>query len=1398
MADAGEKKNNFKGIIFIIFSALALVGGGAYLWHMSAVGGHMPALSIQRYGDGGYMFKIDDKPFLVKGFCYNPIPVGKDFEYDFWADPGKPWLTDGKLMKEAGVNAVRIYRTGKHPNLTKQGIHDLYSKFGIRTFVGHYLGFWDWPPANYANGAYQTKMTEDVLTMVRTYKDEPGIIGWILGNENNYSFDRNLRNFSTDEIDKLGDPEKMWEARARIYYRFVNNVAKEIRKIDVSRPIVMGIGEIKSLHFAAQETPDIDVLGVIAYRGATFGNLFRQVQQTYDKPVLMIEFGADRFNAYTREEDQASQSRFVELQWKDIERNSVIKTGSGNAIGGLVFEWSDEWWKGNEALAHTWSIHDQAAQWSHSAYYYDYEAPGRMNINEEWWGVVSLTPRSEKAQNGIDQRTTTRTYDMLKSLWTKDTTSVVADTGTKAPSITLPGQIESAGSTPTPGAGHGLVLQKTPDGGYSLSLNGNPFVVQGASYGGPGSGAGPGGYGGSDAGGPSGPAGAGAGSGGSGFGADAGVAPGTPGGPVGSSSGGPSGPSGPSGPGGSGPGGPGNGTGPGLENGGPGGTGLGADNNLLLSASGGLSSGLGNGLGTPVLIPAGFGDANILTDTRFSGAALDGNGARFLNNTSTGLNAALSAMGVGSLADVTPSVVTKLTQPGQPGSGLASSFVMPSFWDRSDAPWRADAAAMRPYGINTVGLSVDPSNIAATVKATDDFYQQKIYSLLSYDLGYSAGSPLDYSDPATQDAVLKVALDMVRQAKGREQVLAWVIGYKNHLPYEAVGSPANQAAAAAYFSFANQVADEIKKLDPSRIVILQVVDRTRYAEELKRLTPRVDVIAVIREQAERAAPLIEFYRDKVGKPVIVMFGADSYNAASGKPDEAAQAKFLTDAWKDVQANTTFVNPRGTALGGAVYEWADQWWRADGTTAAGWLTQTPSAQGSSPVYTYDFAAPANFNVNEEWFGLNRFEVDGSGKWVMVPKAALRSLSDLWLANFTQMKLATPPARPAILTIAPLEAAPVIMGHTPLIKIVRNAAGGANLAAGGEAVWVRGVVYEPTPIGQGPAYDYLADTTSPWKNDGKLMAEAGINSVITHVSPNNIPGALSVADDLLKNHKIWTFAALDPGLWTAGSVPNYADPATRERIADNVLASVRGLEGSNGIAAWVISNRQGFLRGNERLSQSAWESYYSFLNELTQKIKAEDPSRPVVVEVAGTDKFKWASGLLTDADAIGVYGKDGAWSWKKTFDQIRKDVNKPVLVLAYGADSYDASAAKPDEDAQAWMIESQWRALDPQTTRLNDAGQALGGFVHEWSDAWWAADPAAPSTWTVQDATAQSSSAAYPADYTAGQMNVNEEWFGIMKLRPAAPGTAAPVLAPKKVYETLRQMWTGPSDVCMGKG
>ena len=357
---------------------------------------------------------VDNKPYLVKGMVYSPVPIGQDHRYDFWSDPARPHLYDGRLMKKIGVNTIRVYQPGMSEEDTKKVIKDLYNNFGIRIVIGHWLGFWDDP--NYADLAFREKVKRDVVKMVETYKDEKGVLCWILGNENNVSFSygpQTLNLWTTAEIEALQDPYLKRQARARIYYSFVNEVAKEIHKVDPNHPVVLANAELTDIDIAGEVTPDIDILGCSVYRGKAFGSFFREVAGKFKRPVIITEFGCDRYNAFVNEEDEGIQAEFIEAQWNEIQKNTFSGNGVGNSLGGFVFEWTDEWWKFDESNNSGWYVHDTLGSWSNGAYYFDIKAPQNLNINEEWWGVCSLVRHRGK----LDERKPTKAYFMLKDLW---------------------------------------------------------------------------------------------------------------------------------------------------------------------------------------------------------------------------------------------------------------------------------------------------------------------------------------------------------------------------------------------------------------------------------------------------------------------------------------------------------------------------------------------------------------------------------------------------------------------------------------------------------------------------------------------------------------------------------------------------------------------------------------------------------------------------------------------------------------------------------------------------------------------------------------------------------------------------------------------------------------------
>lgn len=371
--------------------------------------------------NGHYRLVIGGEPFLIKGVCYQPAPPGYDYTYNWWGDPAKPWLVDGQLMKDAGINTVRIYQPGENPQEVKKVMRDLFEKFGVYTILGHNLGIYDIPPPAYADESYRELLKEQVLSIIKTYKDEPGLLMWVLGNENDYSFDDSISPWGSPELDAIADDKERANAKAKVYYSFVNEIAKEIKEIDPNHPVAMGNGEVFYLEIAKPLTPDIDILGFISYRGISFGNTWEQAEKRFGKPIVLTEFGCDRFNALTKKEDEDSQVKFLISQWKEILRNTYGMTGKGTVLGGCIFEWNDEWWKHDPSNPASWFVQDEAAGWTNGSYYYDIEVEGHMNMNEEWYGIVGV---SLEKDNGVNKRIPKKAYYALKELWSKGAAAV--------------------------------------------------------------------------------------------------------------------------------------------------------------------------------------------------------------------------------------------------------------------------------------------------------------------------------------------------------------------------------------------------------------------------------------------------------------------------------------------------------------------------------------------------------------------------------------------------------------------------------------------------------------------------------------------------------------------------------------------------------------------------------------------------------------------------------------------------------------------------------------------------------------------------------------------------------------------------------------------------------------
>lgn len=354
-----------------------------------------PALVRVVKDDSGSRLQVDGRDFLVQGMNWDYIPIGHNYAYDLFAQEDDvieaALAREMGLLKSMGVNTIRVYA-----GIPPRWVRYIHERWGIWTTINHTVGRYGFtldgvwhPVTDYSDAKMRAALQADVLATIERYKGTPGVLLWLLGNENNYGL-----SWKSFEIEALPAGERE-AARARHLYSLMGDITRAIHAADPSRPVAMANGDIQYLDIIATECKELDILATNVYRGVSVGDLYQRVKDAMGVPVVFSEFGCDAFNAKTGREDQAMQARYLKGQWREIFEQSAGKGGVGNAIGGYVFQWSDGWWKyGQDSRL---DVHDTHASWPDGGFVEDF-TQGENNMNEEWWGICAKGPADHRDQ----------------------------------------------------------------------------------------------------------------------------------------------------------------------------------------------------------------------------------------------------------------------------------------------------------------------------------------------------------------------------------------------------------------------------------------------------------------------------------------------------------------------------------------------------------------------------------------------------------------------------------------------------------------------------------------------------------------------------------------------------------------------------------------------------------------------------------------------------------------------------------------------------------------------------------------------------------------------------------------------------------------------------------------
>lgn len=375
------------GIYFVLAVLLMLL--------LSPAASNAQAAKVEIVSDSnGSKLQVDGKDFMINGMNWDYFPIGTNYSYSLWAqseDVIRAALdAEMSLLKSMGVNAIRQY-TGVQP----KWVQYIYEKYGIYTMLNHSFGRYGVtldgayiPNTEYSDPRVREYLLSEVRAMVEEFKDVPGVLMYLLGNENNYGLF-----WEGAETEDIPIEDRKSTIRARHMYTLFNEAAIAMKKIDTSLPVAICNGDLLFIEIIAEECKDIDIFGTNMYRGISFGDAFQRVKDVLDKPIMFTEFGADAFNAIDNSEDQMSQARYMVGNWQEIYEQAYGLGKVGNSIGGFTFQFSDGWWKYGQTS--NLDVHDNNASWSNGGYKFDYEE-GENNMNEEWFGICAKGPTNAR------------------------------------------------------------------------------------------------------------------------------------------------------------------------------------------------------------------------------------------------------------------------------------------------------------------------------------------------------------------------------------------------------------------------------------------------------------------------------------------------------------------------------------------------------------------------------------------------------------------------------------------------------------------------------------------------------------------------------------------------------------------------------------------------------------------------------------------------------------------------------------------------------------------------------------------------------------------------------------------------------------------------------------------
>jgi hypothetical protein len=273
---------------------------------------------------GNWALSVNGAPYQIKGVTFGPDPAT--------AEAHMPDL------RTLGVNTVRTWGT----DATTAPLLNQAAANGMKVISGFWLGQGN----DYLNDTnYKTTTQASILQWVNTYKNNPGVLMWDVGNE----VLLNLQNTFTGT---------QLQAERNAYAQYVDQVAQAIHAADPNHPVTSTDAWTGAWPYYKANSPDLDLYAVNSY-GSVCNVKQDWINGGFTKPYIVTESGPagewevpnDANGVPTQDTDQQSAAGYT-TAWQCISGHAgvalgatLFNYGNENDFGGIWFNLAPGGWK---------------------------------------------------------------------------------------------------------------------------------------------------------------------------------------------------------------------------------------------------------------------------------------------------------------------------------------------------------------------------------------------------------------------------------------------------------------------------------------------------------------------------------------------------------------------------------------------------------------------------------------------------------------------------------------------------------------------------------------------------------------------------------------------------------------------------------------------------------------------------------------------------------------------------------------------------------------------------------------------------------------------------------------------------------------------------------------------